>query len=135
LILSFFGISRSALRIGGGLVVASSGWVMLADWQESESKEARPSINLESAKKMAFFPFTMLLTTAPGTIAAFIALAANRHDGPHGTLSSAAIWIFVAAAVSLTIFHAYGRANRMARFSALMEPALLPVCQPFCCSA
>ena len=115
LILSFFGISLSALRIGGGLVVASSGWVMLPIGKRAKSKEARPATNLELAKKMAFFPFTMPLTTGPGTIAASIALAANRHDGLHGTISSSAIWILVAAAVSLTIFHAYGRANMMAR--------------------
>ena len=98
-------------RSGGGFV-----WMGYARrLAREQSTETRPATNLELVKKMAFFPFTMPLTTGPGTIAASIALAANRHDGLHGTLSSSAIWIFVAAAVSLTIFHAYARANVMAR--------------------
>ena len=115
LILGFFGISLPALRIAGGLVVAAAGWNMLHEQVEEAPERAAATGGLEAVRQMAFFPMTVPLTTGPGTIAAAIALGANRHDGAGGLLVSSLSSLLVAAAISLTIWHAYRRAGTMAR--------------------
>jgi len=65
-LLSFFGISLGALRIAGGLVVATQAWHMLA--------ETKDNIHSADANASAFVPFTIPFTTGPGTLAAAIAL-------------------------------------------------------------
>lgn len=114
-ILGFFGISLPALRLAGGLVVAVAGWTMLnADLQPANRAAAAPE-SYENALRMAFFPLTIPLTTGPGSIAAAIALGAGRQgDLPDMVLSSIAS-LLVAALSALTIWHAYGRADGMAR--------------------
>src|SRR3954469_6155493 len=62
-ILRFFGISLPALRIGGGLVVAVSGWSMLHAEPSFQDAHAASTVNFEAIQKMAFFPFTIPLTT------------------------------------------------------------------------
>jgi multiple antibiotic resistance protein len=99
-VLSFFGISLEALRIGGGLAVAASGWVMLrAPPEESKAPSAMDTAPVE---RMAFFPLTLPLTTGPGSIAASIAL---------GAISS----LLVAASVAVCIWLAYAYSEAIAR--------------------
>lgn len=114
-ILGFFGISLPALRLAGGLVVAVAGWTMLdADLQPPDRAAAGPG-RIDHARRMAFFPLTIPLTTGPGSIAAAIALGAGRQgDLPDMMLASTAS-VIVAVLSALTIWHAYGRADRMAR--------------------
>jgi multiple antibiotic resistance protein len=76
-VLNFFGISLGALRVGGGLVVASTAWRLLNAPEETEARReqaAQPAITSEAA----FFPLTMPLTTGPGTISVAVALGAER---------------------------------------------------------
>jgi multiple antibiotic resistance protein len=81
-LMSFFGVSIDALRVAGGAVVASSGWRMLYNPQESEDRKQDHASNTERAaawgSDVAFFPLTMPFTTGPGTISVAIALSANR---------------------------------------------------------
>ncbi len=102
-VLALFGISLSALRIGGGLTVALFAWGLLNAPERREVKKQRslPDHRAETARDMAFFPLTMPFTTGPGTIAVAIAIGAGhpRQD---------ALWFFVGAAlaavaVSITI--------------------------------
>ena len=64
---------------------------------------------------MAFFPQTVPLTTGPGSIAAAIALTANREIELRGLLLSSVASVLVSVAVALTILYAYSRASAMAR--------------------
>lgn len=114
-ILRLFGISIPALRIAGGLVVAASGWSMLHQPPRDHSHATSTLSSLESVWGMAFSPLTVPLTTGPGTIAAAIALGANRDELLRGLLLSSVASLLVAVAVSLTILHAYRRAGAMAR--------------------
>src|SRR3954471_2432193 len=73
-VLNFFGVSLSALRIAGGLVVAVRAWSLLMQPEVHEQRKANaaePAHNLD--EDVAFFPLTMPLTTGPGTIAVAIA--------------------------------------------------------------
>jgi multiple antibiotic resistance protein len=113
-VLNFFGISLEALRIGGGLAVAASGWVMLR--AEVEAKKAPGAMDTAPVERMAFFPLTMPLTTGPGSIAAAIALGAERTTDAQGVLLISAISsIMVAASVAVCVWIAYAYAEPIAR--------------------
>jgi multiple antibiotic resistance protein len=114
-ILRFFGISLPALRIGGGLVVAASGWTMLHEPVREEGQNPGAPQTLDQLRRMIFFPLTIPLTTGPGSIATAIALAANRPVELHGAVLSSLVSVVVALAVSLTIMNAYSHAGSMAR--------------------
>ena len=110
-ILRFFGISLPALRIGGGLVVAVSGWQMLHEKPPPEGQASVAPPSSEALKRMIIFPLTIPLTTGPGTIATAIALSANQPAAIQGALVS----LIVAIAISITILNAYTYSGSMAR--------------------
>jgi len=85
-VLQFFGISLPVVRLGGGLLVASTAWRML-------NRDERDDVHAAVAGKAmgmseteivsrSFFPITFPLTTGPGTIAASIALGAKIPATP-----------------------------------------------------
>ncbi|HWT08996.1 MAG TPA: NAAT family transporter [Roseomonas sp.] len=113
-VLSFFGISLEALRIGGGLAVAASGWTMLR--AEPETKAAPAAMDTAPIERMAFFPLTLPLTTGPGSIAAAIALGAERSGGAQDVLLVSALSaLMVAASVAACVWVAYAYAEPIAR--------------------
>jgi multiple antibiotic resistance protein len=114
-IMKFFGISMPALRIAGGLVVATTAWSMLHAPPLSSSDHASSSGNYDAIRAMAFFPLAIPLTTGPGTIATAIAISTNRPSDNDGLFSLAIVWLIIALAVSATIYHAYRKSSSMAR--------------------
>jgi multiple antibiotic resistance protein len=90
---------------------------MLNEPAVDESAAGRSSAGIETVSRMIFFPLTVPLTTGPGTIAAAIALGANRQGELRGVLFSSATSLAVAAAVAVTIYSAYRNAGRMARLA------------------
>jgi multiple antibiotic resistance protein len=113
-ILGFFGVSMPALRIAGGLVVASSGWALLHESSEDEGRKAISTQGLDTVRQMTFFPLTVPLTTGPGTIAVAITLG-SRHSILDVDLVPELVSIAVAATIAGTIFYAYAHVSRMAR--------------------
>lgn len=114
-VLNFFGISMEALRIGGGFAVAVAGWRML-NQPEAPVSEALPSGDLRSLMASAFFPLAVPLTVGPGTVAAAIALQANRPSGWGDYLVTAVISFGVAALVACAIWQIYSRATLLTRY-------------------
>ena len=79
-VLEFFGVSVPALRVAGGIVVAAAAWRLLQEGENEPAKEEAAS-QLPSPERlsgMAFYPFTMPLTTGPGTISVMIALGTSH---------------------------------------------------------
>jgi multiple antibiotic resistance protein len=79
-VLGFFGISLSAVRVGGGLMIAISAWDMLRGGDpppDAEQTEASPAA---SATDIAFVPLTMPLTAGPGMISVAIALGSEHPE-------------------------------------------------------
>ncbi|MEO3472062.1 MarC family protein [Roseomonas sp. CAU 1739] len=114
-VLSFFGISLEALRIGGGLAVAASGWVMLRA-EPAEPKSAPTAMDTAPIERMAFFPLTLPLTTGPGSIAAAIALGAERGNSSQDVLLVSALSaLMVAASVGACVWISYAYAEPIAR--------------------
>jgi multiple antibiotic resistance protein len=112
-VLSFFGISLSALRIAGGAVVAISAWSLLQAPERREARKQQQASEAEGIDAVAFFPLTIPFTTGPGTIAVAITLGSNRPAAEAGALpfvfSVSAAAVTVAAIVWLT----YSFADRM----------------------
>ncbi len=113
-VLSFFGISLEALRIGGGLAVAAAGWTMLR--AEPQATAAPSAMDTAPIERMAFFPLTLPLTTGPGSIAAAIALGAERSASSQDMLLVSALSaLMVAASVAACVWVAYASAEAIAR--------------------
>ncbi|CDG38254.1 MULTISPECIES: MarC family protein [Asaia] len=117
-ILSFFRITIDALRVSGGLVVASRAWALLLAPEESEARKERQVFDHDTANAdndlgdRAFFPLAMPFTVGPGSIAVAIALSSGRTLG-----ASAASYIIglslAVLAVSLTVVIFYTYAERI----------------------
>ena len=118
-VLSFFGITLAALRIAGGLVVATRAWSLL---NAPETTQARKERQAEPARgtardrqppidDIAFFPLTMPFTTGPGTISVAVALGSERPH--HGVLAFFAGVSAAAAAVAVIVWVAYSFADRL----------------------
>lgn len=114
-IMKFFGISMPALRIAGGLVVATTAWSMLHAAPLAATDGASSSGNYDAIRGMAFFPLTIPLTTGPGTIATAIAISTNRPNDGDALFSLSFVWLVIAFAVSAMIYHAYRKSSAMAR--------------------
>jgi len=79
LILSFFGISVSALRIAGGLIITVLGFRMLFPSNTAEKENAAVT-TYEQAKGLAFTPLAMPMLSGPGSIAVIIGMAAQISE-------------------------------------------------------
>jgi multiple antibiotic resistance protein len=112
-ILNFFGIGVSALRIAGGLLVATIGWQNL---NSENSFEQRSLPNQEGTSKKpdnAFFPLTMPLTTGPGTISVCVALSSSRGNKIEEIVPYLLGLALSAAIVALIIGICYSSAHRI----------------------
>lgn len=120
-IMSFFGVSMEALRIAGGLVVATRAWQMLSQPQQNEDfKQEQASSVAGDASDVAFFPLTIPFTTGPGTISVAIALSASGPAGGVPLLQYFTGASAAAVAVAVSIGLAYASADRVVE---LLGPA------------
>ena len=131
-VLNFFGISLGALRVGGGLVVASRAWQLLNEPEQSEARKEQQAQPAALTPESAFYPLTMPLTTGPGTISVVVALAAERPASGQGLfafmggMSAAAVLIAALIWISYryadVVLHLLGRggARVMARLVAFL---------------
>jgi multiple antibiotic resistance protein len=79
-ILTFFGISIYAVQIGGGLVVAATGWSLLAQGTSGVNKK---SVGDENILEHAFYPYTLPITVGPGSISVAVTLGAHLPSELH----------------------------------------------------
>ena len=74
-ILAFFGISLPVVQVGGGLVLASTGWAMLKQKEEDSTKtDVQRTVDARDLFRKAFYPLTLPLTVGPGSISVAITL-------------------------------------------------------------
>jgi multiple antibiotic resistance protein len=112
-IMSFFGVSLSALRIAGGLVVAVRAWEMLSSPDINEDRKQEQAAPASISGDVAFFPLTMPFTTGPGTISVAIALSANRPSDTIGLIPHFAGASAAALAVAAMVGLCYAYADRI----------------------
>jgi MarC family membrane protein len=75
-VLNFFGVSLPVVQVSGGLVVASMGWSMLLEKEETY-ETARKNVQCSDVLHSAFYPLTLPLTVGPGSISVAITLGAK----------------------------------------------------------
>jgi multiple antibiotic resistance protein len=80
-VLTFFGITLPALKVGGGLVVAATGWHLLFGGEPGAAMPDPPDAPRLPAADIAFFPITMPLVVGPGAISVAITLGGARPEG------------------------------------------------------
>jgi multiple antibiotic resistance protein len=113
-VLSFFGISLSALRVAGGIVVAINAWLLLQAPERTEERKQQQAAESAGIDAVAFFPLTIPFTTGPGTMSVAIALGSNRPSTGPDVLSFVLGASAAAVVVALIIWVAYAFADRLA---------------------
>lgn len=119
-VLELFGISLPIVRIGGGLLVAASGWRMLNHSDDDEVQAAvkrsqHTALSRVEVVKRSFFPLTFPLTTGPGTIAASIAIGAGLPRQPALYVVGAFVALLGATLTVAVIYLVYRHAQALLR--------------------
>lgn len=99
-VLTFFGITITALRIAGGLIITSSGFGLL-NGQFSKNKGINKKVRKEVEERhhIALTPLAMPMLAGPGSISLLIAYYQDHHSTVEIIASSLAI-----LAVAITIY-------------------------------
>jgi multiple antibiotic resistance protein len=116
-LLKFFGLSLPAVQIGGGLVVAVTGWRLLTRGGELEERRA-PAPSAERVMASTFYPLTMPLTAGPGSIAVMLTIGSSAPSAvaaPTSALLRAAGGLAGVGAVALSIYLSYRYADALLR--------------------
>lgn len=81
-VLDIFGISLPIVRVGGGLLLASTAWRLLnTSHSSNDARQAlAESFTPEHARKQAFYPLTFPISCGPASIAAAITVGVTLHD-------------------------------------------------------
>lgn len=119
-VLALFGISLPVVRIGGGLLVASTAWRLLhhAEDDEVHEKAAQETCAMSDTEviRRSFFPITFPLTTGPGTIAASIALGAQNPTTPVRYVAGAVVAVAGAALVAVVLYLIFRNSTAVVRW-------------------
>lgn len=121
-LLQLLGISLSAFRIAGGLLLLSAAAEMVFDRRGERLKSTvEQAITIDHVKNIAAFPLAIPLMAGPGAITAMILLA-GRAEGR-------IVWLVslygVAALVMAACFVAFLMAERIARLMGVTGRAVL----------
>jgi multiple antibiotic resistance protein len=73
-VLSFFGVSLYSVQIGGGLVVAATGWSLLSQTVAGATTRSPTDADILAN---AFYPYTLPITVGPGSISVAVTLGAH----------------------------------------------------------
>ncbi len=113
-VLSFFGISLPVVQVGGGLIVISTGWVMLKKKYDDDRRAMGRTVKRTNVLRDAFYPLTLPLTVGPGSISVAITLGANEPQHLGTSLLTIIAAAIGCAVVAVTIYLCYGFADRLA---------------------
>jgi multiple antibiotic resistance protein len=121
-LLSLLGISLSAFRIAGGLLLLSSAAEMVFDRRTQRQQElATKAVTVDHVKNIAAFPLAIPLLAGPGAISAMILLA-GRAEGDVTKLSAL---YAVAAFVMLSCYLSFRAAERISKMMGITGRAVI----------
>lgn len=111
-VLRFFGITISALRIAGGILIANSGFGLLnSNPKKSKGISKEVEEDSQSRTSIALTPLAMPMLAGPGSISLLIAFNQD-HNSTNEVLAST----FSILIVSLIIFLILRSANYLAKY-------------------
>ena len=115
-ILAFFGISLPVVQVAGGLIVVSTGWMLLRQSNDDgDGKDGQRECNESDYTRQAFYPLTLPLTVGPGSISVAIAVGANHAEGSQWRWSLIAGMLIGSGLISVSIYLSYRFAERIGR--------------------
>ena len=115
LALKFFGLSLSAVRVAGGLVLASAGWRLLSQGQE-DSKHRAPAASEDEVLGGAFYPLTLPLTIGPGSIAIMVTVGSSLLAAPGGSILLDGLGALAGlACISILVYLCYSQGEHFLR--------------------
>ena len=121
-LLELLGISLSAFRIAGGLLLLSSAAEMVFDRRrQREQATADQAISVDHVKNIAAFPLAIPLIAGPGTITAMILLAGRAE----GDMTRLGALFAIAALVMLACYVAFRMAERISGTMGITGRAVL----------
>ena len=115
-ILAFFGISLPVVQLGGGLVLVSTGWALLKQTDDDDTKAyVHRSVDTNDLFQKAFYPLTLPLTVGPGSISVAITLGANEPHRDHSIFYSMIGAVIGAVLIAASVYLCYAFADRLAQ--------------------
>ncbi len=115
-ILAFFGISLPVVQVGGGLVLASTGWALLKQKDDDSTKaDVHRSVGAQDLSTKAFYPLTLPLTVGPGSISVAITLGANEPHNDNLIIFSILGAVIGAVLIAASVNLCYAFSDRLAR--------------------
>ncbi len=110
-VLSFFGITISALRIAGGIIIASSGFSLLnGKFSKNRGIDKKVQQDIENRNDIALTPLAMPMLAGPGSISLLIAFNQEHNSTTEIIVSSLAILV-----VAIIIFFILRSAHYLAK--------------------
>lgn len=110
-VLSFFGITITALRIAGGIIIASSGFSLLnGQFNKNKGINKKVEEEIQNRNDIALTPLAMPMLAGPGSISLLIAFYQEHHAPDEMIISSLAI-VVVAASIYFVLRSAHYLAN------------------------
>jgi MarC family membrane protein len=110
-VLSFFGISIEALRIAGGIIIATSGFSLLTgNFNKKRGVSKKVESDAQRRNDIALTPLAIPMLAGPGSISLLIAFYHEHHEMFEIVISVAAIF-----AVAVAIFIILRSAHYLAK--------------------
>ena len=111
-VLSFFGITINALRISGGIIIATSGFTLLnGKFNKERGINKKVEQEIQERNDIALTPLAIPMLAGPGSISLLIAYYQEHHETPIELLSS----VLAILAVSVLIFLVLRSAHYLAK--------------------
>lgn len=115
-ILAFFGISLPVVQIGGGSVVAATGWALLRQKDDDTTKaDVHRSVGAQDLFTKAFYPLTLPLTVGPGSISVAITLGANEPHRDNLIVYSVVGAVIGSVLIAASVYLCYAFSDRLAK--------------------
>lgn len=106
-VLEFFGITITALRIAGGIIIASSGFSLLnGQFNKNKGINKRVEEEIQNRNDIALTPLAMPMLAGPGSISLLIAYY-QEHQAPDEIIISSMAIVVVAASIYFVLRSAH----------------------------
>jgi multiple antibiotic resistance protein len=112
-VLRFFGVSLPIVQVGGGLLVAATGWRLLNEDSHPVSTPGPVDAWEREVARRAFYPLTFPLTVGPGSISIAITLGAKAQSRGARTAAELAADLAGVVIVAGLVFLCYRFASRL----------------------
>jgi MarC family membrane protein len=107
-VLQFFGITISALRIAGGIIIASSGFGLLnGKFNKNKGINKKVQQDIENRNEIALTPLAMPMLAGPGSISLLIAYYQEHHETASEIIWSCAAILVVAILIYIILRSAH----------------------------